>query len=733
MSKMIKFFAGRPAAALAVALLAGAAFMPLSAQAQVTLNLKDADINTLITTVSEVTGKNFIVDPRVKGKVTVVSASPMSSDALYATFLAVLQVQGFVAIPSGDVIKLEPETNARQDGGTGNIRGSSPDDEVVTHVYSIRNVSATQLVPILRPLVPQWAALAAYSPSNMLIIADRAANVRRIGDLIAQIDQSSDREIEMVQLKHASASEVVRTLTSLTQGESKGSGGDATSQPGVVIADERSNSVLIGGDKSERQKLIDIINRLDIPVGEDGSTQVINLRYASAQNLAPILEGYAQQQQKQGSGSTGQAASTASRSSAGGVSDEVHVIADPDTNALIVTAPPKSMRQMRDVIAQLDIRRKQVLVEGIIAEISADRASQLGFDWAVYNGERIAAASILDPTTLSALTTAATADDPETAALSAISQGINLGGGSYGGSDGTSFALIMKALQGDGDTNVLASPTLVTMDNEEATFSAGQEVPFLSGSYANTGTSSSSGTVNPFQTVNREEVGLTLKITPQINTGDTIKLKIDLESSSLATAVSGAVDLVTNKRTLSNTVSVESGQILVLGGVLDDNLTESQNKIPLLGDIPLLGNLFKYRSVTRTKRNLMMFIRPAILTKKEDIDYYTRRKYDQVRDAQIGTSTKKVPLIGGSRPTLQPFDQFQDRGTPDTSAVPTDFSGNNKDGSSDDSDDATPETTPPKPLPPPPAVAPATSSDSTSSNTDTTDNSSSDSASATSP
>jgi general secretion pathway protein D len=276
---------------LALALIGWSAL----ARAEVTLNLKDADIATLIQTVSEVTGKNFIVDPRVKGKVTVVSSSPMDEDGLYETFLAVLQVQGFAAIPAGDTIKIVPETNARQDGGTFSSGGSGlPIDEVVTHVYPIQNVSAAQLVPILRPLVPQWGHLAAYAPSNMLIISDRAANVVRLERLIRQIDLSGDRGIELVKLQHASATEVVRVLTSLAQGD-KQAQADATQRPVAVIADERSNSVLIGGDRTERQKLLDIIAQLDVPVGEDGATQVVYLKYASAENLAPILEGYAQQ------------------------------------------------------------------------------------------------------------------------------------------------------------------------------------------------------------------------------------------------------------------------------------------------------------------------------------------------------------------------------------------------------------------------------------------------------
>jgi general secretion pathway protein D len=635
----------------AVLLLLGTLAVTLPAWAQVTLNLKDADISTLIATVSEVTGKNFIVDPRVKGKVTVISSSPMDAAGVYETFLAVLQVQGFAAIPAGESIKIVPETNARQDGGSYNSSGAGlAIDEVVTHVYNIQNVSAAQLVPILRPLVPQWGHLAAYAPSNMLIISDRAANVVRIEKLIRQIDQSSDRDVELVHLKNAGAADMVRTLTALTAGDKNQ---DPSVKPAIVLADERSNSVLVGGDKSDRQKMLEIIKQLDIEIGEGGATQVYYLNYGSAENLAPILEGYAQQVNQEGK--PGGAAATAPSTSSAANANGVKVLADKETNALIITAPPKAMRLIRDVIAQLDVRRSQVLVDGIIAEVSADKSSSLGVDWAVYNGSKVAAAGILNPTTLTAITSAATATSTTAAVAGAISQGINIGGGAIS-SGGTTFALLLKALKGDGNTNVLSQPSLTTLDNQEAEFSVGQEVPFLTGSYSNTGTSSSTGVVNPFQTVERKDVGLKLGITPQINQGNTIKLKLKLEISSLAANSTSAVDLVTNKRTLSNTVTVEDGQILVLGGLIDDSLNDSRSGVPFISDIPLIGSLFKYRSVQRTKRNLMVFIRPAIVRTVAQGDYYTRRKYDSARESQINGTTGSIPLIGGTRPVMPGFD-----------------------------------------------------------------------------
>ena len=659
----MNIFLGRIAALLACAALVSTSV----ARADVTLNLKDAEIGTLIQTVSEVTGRNFIVDPRVKGKVTVISASPMDEDGLYETFLAVLQVQGFAAIPSGDTIKIVPETNARQDGGGYNSGGAGlAIDEVVTHVYPIQNVSAAQLVPILRPLVPQWGHLAAYAPSNMLIISDRAANVVRLERLIRQIDQSGDRGIEIVKLEHASAAEIVRVLTTFSQGDKQAQQQDPTQRPVAVIADERSNSVLIGGDRSERQKLLDIIAQLDVPVGEDGATQVVYLRFASAENLAPILEGYAQEVNKTAAGGA-PAAGAAPTSSSSGNANGVRVLADNDTNALIITAPPKAMRQVRDVIARLDIRRAQVLVEAIIAEIGETKSGSLGIDWALFNGQRIAAAGILDPATLGAIQglgqlagSSSGSANSDLAALGLLGNGINIAGGSTSG--GTSFAILLKAIKGDGDSNVLSTPTLVTLDNEEAEISVGQEVPFLTGSFSNTGAGGGSS-LNPFQTIERKDVGLTLGITPQINEGDNIKLKLKLEVSSLvAGSTGGAVDLVTNKRTLTNTVSVENGQVLVLGGLIDDNLNDTQRGVPFLSDIPLIGSLFRFRSVQKNKRNLMVFIKPAILRKQSEGDHYSRSKYEALRSSQLSDSGKgSIPLIGGQRILLEPYDAYAAR------------------------------------------------------------------------
>jgi general secretion pathway protein D len=649
--------------------------------AEITLNLKDAEISTLIATVSEVTGKNFIVDPRVKGKVTVISSSPMDAAGVYETFLAVLQVQGFVAVPAGDAIKVIPEANARTEGGTHiSGGGGEPLDEFVTHVSTLQNISANLIVAMLRPLVSQSGHLAAYAPNNTLIISDRAGNVARIDRLIAQMDQTSDRDLDVIKLENASAADVVRILTTLAQQAKQA---DPNAQQAAVIADERSNSVLLGGDKTDRARLAEIVHRLDQPTGNSGDTQVIYLHYASAESLAPILSGYAQQVSRpsssSSSGRSGSAAApvpvsipTSSGGSTGGSgADGVRVLSDKDTNSLVITAPPKAMQQIRSVIAQLDIRRSQVLLEAIVAEVSENKSSQLGLDVVAYDPNYIATAVINNQSTISAIQsagqalgglgsssgTSSTTGAAIAAGASLLTQGVTGVFGTYNQNTGALFGLLVKALASDGNTNILSKPSLTTLDNEEAKFSVGQEVPFQTGSFSNTGTATN-GAVNPFQTIDRKDVGLKLGITPQLNDGTLIKLKIDFENSNIASGTAGGSNLITNKRTLTNVVTVESGQILMLSGLVDNQTTDTVSKVPLLGDIPVLGALFKSRSVTRTKTNLMIFIHPVKLVKADDGDFYTKRRYDELRLDQINGVKGPLPLIGGSRPVLQPYDDY---------------------------------------------------------------------------
>jgi len=659
--------------------------------AEVTLNLKDADVATLIATVSEVTGRNFVVDPKVKGKVTVISSSPMDADAVYATFLSVLAVNGFAAIPAGAAIKIVPEAEARSAAGSP-VRAPAG-DELLTHVIDVRNGSAAQLVAALRPLVAQSGQLAAIASSNSLIVSDRAANVMRLEQLVAALDRGGDRDVELVPLHNAAADELVRSLGALLQQNRQG---DAAAAQPVVIADTRSNSVLVGGDRAGRDKLLALIEKLDQPTPNEGDTQVIYLKYADADTLAAVLTGNqpASRSSKSGSGSMFGSSSGASSSSglgslsktsfsssntssssaastqAGGYSDSsnpnLRVIADRDTNSLVITAPPKTLQQLRHIIEQLDIRRSQVLVEAIIAEVSADKSSELGVDWLAYNPNAIAAAGILNSSTSSALSSAASSlasSSSSTLSSSTLagaaasvlgSGGTALLGTSTG--NGSIYGALIKALASDIATNILSTPSLVTLDNEEAKIEVGQSVPQLTGSYASTGSTSSS--VNPFQTIDREDIGLKLGITPTIGEGDTIRLKLEFENSTIASGTAGTASLITNKRTVNNTVSVEGGQLLVIGGLIDDQLNDRVTRIPGLSDIPLLGKLFQSRSASRTRRNLMIFLHPVILRERSQADGYTRRKYQDTRRAEIEASNGPAPAIGGRPPLLYRYEEL---------------------------------------------------------------------------
>jgi general secretion pathway protein D len=652
----------------ALALLAAGLLLAVQAMAQnkdITLNFKDADIRQIIEAVAEATGKNFIVDSRVKGPVTLISKAPLDADAVYEVFLNVLQVNGFIAVPAGNVIKILPDTNARQIPGKdlpGALNQSS--DEIVTQVIEVKNVGAAQLVPILRPLVPQYGHLAAHPASNTLIISDRESNVYRMLRIIARIDQASDEDIEVIQLEHASAGDLVRVLTALTQSAQRG--GEAAPQPSTLVADERTNSVLLGGEKSERLRYRTLIAHLDTPLETGGDTQVVYLRYADAEDLATKLKEQITGIQAPAPGQGG-AQGAAPAAGPPGQAGNATIWADPPTNSLVITAPPKIMRNLRGVIDRLDIRRAQVKLEAFIAELSLDNSMQLGVTFAIDGTDNAASAGLTNFTAdgLGILDLAAIASGgtvtPEM--LNIIPDGLTAAVGKIR-DDSTSFAILVNALRGDGSTNILSIPTVVTMDNEEAQLTVGQQVPFLTGSFTNTGTSSSTATgqVNPFQTIERQDVGLTLKVTPQINEGSAVVLEINLEISSLAQGSAGAVDLITNRRTISQKVVVEDGGVVVLGGLLDDELQEAEQRVPGLGAIPGIGNLFKARTTKKTKRNLMVFIQPRILRDGLQAAYETNAKYQYIRNLQLQGNEGKaeVQLMHDElRPVIPPLEQTQ--------------------------------------------------------------------------
>jgi general secretion pathway protein D len=600
-----------------------------------TLNLKDADINAVISTVAEMTGKNFIVDPRVKGKVTVISARPMNADEIYQVFLSVLNVNGFAAIPGKNAIKIVPEVDAKQDA----VRTTSDEnpgrgDEYVTRVIQLHNIAATQLVPVVRPLLPQEAHLAAYPDTNVLVVSASAATVERMAQIVKRIDLATSSDVEVIRLSHASADEVARILTSVTSDPSKG--GQAGGLQQKIIADARTNTVLLSGDKATRLRLKAIITHLDLPLEQSGNSRVIYLRYANAKDLVPVLSGV----------SASMAADAKNGGSAPVSADGKTVIqAHEETNSLVIHAAPDVMRDLETVIRQIDIKRSQVLVNAIIAEVSSEKAAELGVQWLYDGSPENAPVGVINFGGSGSGLANLLATPP------IIGDGISLAVGDTGGS-GVRIGALLRALGGDGETNILSTPTLVTLDNQEAEIVVGQNVPFVTGSYSSTGTSTTP--TNPFQTIQRQDVGLKLKIKPQINEGSAIRLDIDQEVSSLTSGTSGAADLITNKRALKTSVMVDDGEVIVLGGLVDDTLNESVQKVPVLGDIPVLGYLFSYRKSKKVKRNLMAFIHPVILRDSSQSMALSGEKYNQLRAEQLGIRKRGVELLPDEASPLMP-------------------------------------------------------------------------------
>jgi general secretion pathway protein D len=599
---------------------------------ELTLNFKDADIRVFIATVSEATGKSFIVDPRVEGKINVISTRPMGPEEVYRTFESILRVHGYAAIPSGSMVKIVPEAIAKQDGDASSIPSGGP-DALVTRVIELKYVGANEMLPILQQLVPQSGQVAPVAGANALVITDRAGNLARVEAIIRRVDQASDAAVEVIPLQHASANELARTLSLL--GDDKGPAAVAGT-PTKVFADARTNSVLISGDRSARLRIRALVGHLDTPLENSDSTNVVYVRYAKAEELVPVLEQTAATLTRQGSGEN--------------AVKQASIQAHAETNALIITADPAVFRGLSAVIRQLDIPRAQVLIEGVIAELSDEYAREIGVQWQSTNLENNADGSLGEgyiggtnfPGQGGAGGILGASIDP-----SSVGSGLNIGyiGGTITlpGQDDPILQIgaLVRALGGDSRNNILSNPAVVTLDNQETELSVGQEVPFIQGEFTTnvanaSGDNAGNGLLgNPFRTIERKEVGLKLTVTPRINEGDAVRMDIKLESSSLAPTPAGASDLITNKRTLSNSVLVPDRNLLVLGGLISNETRENVSKVPGLGDIPVLGNLFRYRSSNTLKRNLMIFLKPTILRDGATAGATTSEKYNYMRARQI--------------------------------------------------------------------------------------------------
>ena len=629
--------------ALMVPVLACQAQTAVQQAVSITPNFKDADITQIVQAVAAATGKSFILDPRVRAQVTMYSSAPMSPPAFYQAFLSILQVYGFIAEPSGNnIIKIVPDALTRY--VPANYLGSrvSPNsDEIVTQVVAVKNVSAAELVPILRPMVPQQAHLAAYPPSNILIISDTASNVSRMMAIIDRIDRIGNQDVDVMPLQNASASDVVRTIDSIYQGQ-------ASMQEGrnvKAVADDRTNSVLIGGDPAQRLQIRALIAELDTPLKSGGNTQVVYLHYTDASKLAPKLKEQMSELAQMSAATGGEA--PGAKSPQAEAEKNALVWADQQNNALVITAPPKVMRTILDIVSALDRRRPEVLVQAIIAELDVSKTQDLGVNWAAFSkNNKVPLGSYVQPVGGTSLVDLVAAGTAGPSALSdTLLAGTTIGVGTLS-AGGESFAAMVRALQDDTTTNIMATPSAVTLNNQAATLKDVDEVPFVTGQYS-TPTTTTTGAVTPFQTVQQQEVGIILKVTPTISAeGNAVMLKISVESSSLVgTTTTSLEEPETAKRSIDTNVLIEDGGIVVLGGLIQNQQNRDNNGVPLLANIPLLGNLFKSRNDSATRNDLMIFIKPTILRDQSEAANATGRDYSYMLHQQNSVIPEQFPQL----------------------------------------------------------------------------------------
>lgn len=639
------------------------------------INLRDADLTAFINEVADITGKNFAVDPRVRGNVTVISNKALNKDEVYDLFLGVLNVNGVVALPSGNTVKLVPDSNAKNSGIPYDARNRASGDQIVTRVIWLQNTNPNDLIPALRPLMPQFAHLAAVAGTNALIVSDRATNIYQLENIIRNLDGTGQNDIEAITLQSSQAEEIIGLLETMS---ATGASKDFIGSRVRVIADNRTNRILIKGDPDSRKRLRHTIEMLDVPSADRlGGLKVFRLKYASAKNLAEILQGLVTGQSVSSSsgsnnanksssinnltsnsqGQTGNSSSGVnpsinlnsgfnnSQNNAGITSfngNGVSIIADGTQNALVVKADPQLMREIEAAIQQLDIRRQQVLIEAAIIEVSGNDADQLGIQWAL--GDLSSGVGLMSFSNVGASLAsiaAGYASAGASGAAAAIAGDASKGNGATFGvgnfeNSRKAYGALIQALKTNTKSNFLSTPSIVTMDNEEAYIVVGQNVPFVTGSVS-TGTS---GTVNPYTTVQRKDVGVTLKVVPHIGENGTIRLEVEQEVSDVQNNKGQATDLVTNKRAIKTAVLAEHGQTVVLGGLIADNTALSRQGVPGLSDIPYLGRLFQANSRSNEKRNLLVFIHPTIVGDADDVRRLSQQRYNQLYSLQLAMDNK---------------------------------------------------------------------------------------------
>ncbi|NNM82199.1 MAG: type II secretion system secretin GspD [Burkholderiales bacterium] len=614
---------------------------------KVTLNFVNADVISVIKAVGKITGKNFLIDPRVRGTINIVSSTPVSRSLIYPILLSALRLQGYAAVESNGITKILPEADAKQNSGTVFLeRNPSHGGELVTQVYALKNQSASQLLPVLRPLIAPNNAITAYPNGNALVITDYSDNLKRIDSILDAIDQSGGPEI--VPLLHASAFDLAQTVNKLMNDGVVDAG-----QRISAVADPRTNSLLLkSGSPAMINMARNLAIKLDGETGETGNMHVVYLRNATASSLAKTLAGALTGQAPAPSGTPGQSASPAP-SGKGSM-----IEADPDANALIITAPEAVYNNLRAVIDKLDVRQAEIYVEAMVAEVSVDRAAEFGIQWQYLNGVNGSTANIIGGTNFGTPGGGANIISNATN-LGSVGQGLNIGiiKGQVnipGVGQILNLGLLARALQTDANANILSTPNLLTLDNEQAKIVVGQNVPFVTGSYAQTGGAT---TATPFTTYQRQDVGLMLKIKPQISAGNIVRLKIYQEVSSVdPTTLNNPAGPTTNKRSIDSMVVVDDGQIIVLGGLIQDSISDNVSKVPVLGDLPFLGNFFSYRSRTHNKTNLMVFLCPHILRNAKSYEGLTSERYDYISGAEKKSQPAPSFLMPDIRtPVLPPM------------------------------------------------------------------------------
>lgn len=664
-SGQFSLFSRRSLASMLVAAALSAVMVPAAsviAQEEVMYspNFKGTDINEFINIVGMNLKKTIIVDPQVRGRINVRSYEMLNEQQYYQFFLNVLEVYSFAVVEMDNgVLKVVRNKDAK----TSNIPVVTDDspgqgDEMVTRVVQVRNVSVRELAPLLRQFSNQAGGghVVNYDPSNVIMMTGPAAVVNRLVDIIQRVDKAGDQELEIVKLQYASAPEIVRILESIYKSQGR------AEQPDFlvprIVADERTNSVIVSGELQARQRVIELAKRLDSELQTSGNTRVFYLKYAKAEELVPVLKGVSDSIVAEVQGATGAAGAQGGRSASANQGRAISIEAHADSNSLVITAQPDMMRSLEEVLRQLDIRRAQVLVEAIIVEVFEGDGTDFGVQWlnangggtnfnngntipiiSVAGGAAVASQVTKGSTTTTIVdgrevTTTVPDSNRDYSLLADVLSGLN---GAMVGFYKGDWAAVLQAVRTSTNSNVLATPHITTMDNQEAFFLVGQEVPVI------TGSTTGSNNTNPFQQVDRQEVGIKLKVTPQINEGDAVQLTIEQEVSSIGGAT--AVDITINKREIKTTVMADDGATVVLGGLIDEDVQESESKVPLLGDIPILGHLFKSTSVTKQKRNLMVFIKATIVREGSAISGISKTKYNYIRAEQLKRQEEGIRLM----------------------------------------------------------------------------------------